>query len=194
MIAKIHSLLSAAIVTAMAGQAAAHDGDGCQDGHRAGVYSAPGPAMGPPVTPLVYTPVGYSDDARARGPGGRDYGGRDYGGRDYAGRGYRGGADVQDLRRSDLNRDGVVTLAEALQEGRYEFRSSDRDRNRVLTRREVSWGEFAQDDRDRNGVVSYGEHQDSIRRAFHRFDSNRDGVLARYELGQPGARGAGWRR
>ena len=127
-------------------------------------------------------------------PGGRDYGGRDYGGRDYAGRGYRGGADVQDLRRSDLNRDGVVTLAEALQEGRYEFRSSDRDRNRVLTRREVSWGEFAQDDRDRNGVVSYGEHQDSIRRAFHRFDSNRDGVLARYELGQPGARGAGWRR
>jgi len=87
-----------------------------------------------------------------------------------------------------------VTLAEALQEGRSEFRSSDRDRNRVLTHREVSWSEFAQDDRDRNGVVSYGEHQDSIRRAFYRFDTNRDGVLARYELGQPGARGAGWRR
>jgi Ca2+-binding EF-hand superfamily protein len=64
----------------------------------------------------------------------------------------------------------------------------------VLTRREVSWGEFAQDDRDRDGVVSYGEHQDSIRRAFYRFDTNRDGVLARYELGRPGARGAGWRR
>ena len=181
MIAKIPSLLSAALVTAVAGQAAAHDGDGCRDGDRSPTtYSAP--------APNVYTPVGYPgygpgsarDDHRPAGiPGGR---------------GYRGGAELTDLRRSDLNRDGVVTLAEALQEARYEFRSSDHDRNRVLTRREVSWGEFAQDDRDRNGVVSYGEHQDSIRRAFYRLDTNRDGVLARYELGQPGARGAGWRR
>jgi hypothetical protein len=177
MIAKIPSLLSVAIVTAMAGQAAAHDGDGCRDGDRAPTtYSAP--------APTVYTPVGYPgyghDDHRPAGPPGA--------------RGYRGGGELEDLRRADLNRDGVVTLAEALQEGRYEFRSSDQDRNRVLTRREVSWGEFAQDDRDRNGVVSYGEHQDAIRRAFYRFDTNRDGVLARYELGQRGARGASWRR
>jgi len=176
MIAKIPSLLSAVVVTAMAGQAAAHDGDGCRDGDRAPTtYSAP--------APTVYTPVGYPAGAHgypsAGPPGGREY---------------RGGAELQDLRRSDLNRDGVVTLAEALQEGRYEFRNSDHDRNRVLTRREVSWNEFAQEDHDRNGVVSYGEHQDSIRRAFSRFDTNRDGVLARYELGQPGARGAGWRR
>src|SRR4051812_1023927 len=176
MIAKISSLLSAAIVTAVAGQAAAHDGDGCRDGDRAPTtYSAP--------APTVYTPVGYPAGAHGYPPAGPP-----------GARGYRGGTELNDLRRSDRNRDGVVTLAEALQEGRSEFRSSDRDRNRVLTHREVSWSEFAQDDRDRNGVVSYGEHQDSIRRAFYRFDTNRDGVLARYELGQPGARGAGWHR
>jgi hypothetical protein len=180
MIAKIPSLLSAAIVTAMAGQAAAHDGDGCRDGDRAPTtYSAP--------APTVYTPVGYPDAHPYPPP-------PSYGGREDGGRGYRAGAEALELRHSDLNRDGVVTLAEALQAGRYEFRSSDRDRNRVLTRREVSWGEFAQEDRDRNGIVSFGEHQDSIRRAFYRFDTNRDGLLARYELGQPGARGADWRR
>ncbi|HEU4581447.1 MAG TPA: hypothetical protein VFS67_24485 [Polyangiaceae bacterium] len=176
MIAKIPSLLSAALVTAMAGQAAAHDDDGCQDGAR-----APAPA------PAVYTPVGYPAAAHDHSPPG-------YRGREYGARAYRGGGDVEDLRRSDLNRDGVVTLAEALQEGRHEFVNSDRDRNRVLTRREVSWGNFAHDDRDRNGIVSYGEHQESIRRAFYRFDTNRDGVLARYELGPAGPRGAGWRR
>jgi hypothetical protein len=177
MIAKIPSLLGAAIVTAMAGQAAAHDGDGCRDGDRAPTtYTAP--------APTVYTPVGYPGYAHA-GPRPAVPPGA---------RGYRGGGELEDLRRADLNRDGVVTLAEALQDGRYQFRSSDQDRNRVLTRREVSWGEFAQDDRDRNGVVSYGEHQDAIRRAFYRFDANRDGVLARHELGQRGARGAGWRR
>ena len=178
MIAKIPSLLSAAIVTAMAGQAAAHDADGCRDGDRAPTtYSTP--------APTVYTPVGYPGGAHNYPPAGPP-----------GERGYRHDAELNDLRRSDLNRDGVVTLAEALQEGRFEFRSSDRDRNRVLTHREVSWSEFAQDDYDRNGVVSYGEHQDSIRRAFYRLDTNRDGVLARYELGQPGARarGAGWRR
>lgn len=176
MIAKIPSLLSAAIVTAMAGQAAAHDADGCRDGDRAPTtYSAPAPS--------VYTPVGYAAGAYHSPPAGPPGARRD-----------RGGAELNDLRRSDLNRDGVVTLAEALQEGRYEFRNSDRDRNRVLTRREATWGEFAQDDRDRDGVVSYGEHQAAIRRAFYRLDTNRDGVLARYELGQPGARGAGWRR
>lgn len=176
MIAKIPSLLSAAVVTAMAGQAAAHDGDGCRDGDRAPTtYSSP--------APTVYTPVGYPAGAPGYSPAGPP-----------GAREYRGGAELQDLRRSDLNRDGVVTLAEALQEGRFEFRNSDHDRNRVLTHREVSWNEFAQDDRDRNGVVSYGEHQDAIRRAFYRFDTNRDGMLARYELRQPGARGAGWRR
>ena len=182
MIAKIPSLLSAAVVTAMAGQAAAHDGDGCRDGDRAPTtYSSP--------APTVYTPVGYPAGAHgypSAGPPGYPSAGPP------GAREYRGGAELQDLRRSDLNRDGVVTLAEALQEGRYEFRSSDHDRNRMLTRREVSWNEFAQDDHDRNGVVSYGEHQDSIRRAFYRFDTNRDGMLARYELRQPGARG--WRR
>jgi hypothetical protein len=174
MIAKIPSLLSAALVTAMAGQAAAHEG-------------ARAPAAHPAPAPSLYTPVGYRAGAHAhpptpvpRGP-------------EYGRRGYHGG-DVEDLRQSDRNRDGVVTLAEALQEGRYEFRNSDRDRNRILTRREVSWGEFASNDRDRNGIVSYGEHQDSIRRAFHRLDTNRDGVLARYELGSAGARRAGWRR
>src|SRR5689334_18399308 len=125
MIAKIPSLLSAAIVTAMAGQAAAHDGDGCREGDRAPTtYSAP--------APTVYTPVGYPGYSPGSIPDARRPAGTP------GGRGYRGGTELTDLRRSDLNRDGVVTLAEALQEARYEFRSSDHDRNRALTRREVS--------------------------------------------------------
>ena len=108
--------------------------------------------------------------------------------------GYRA-EEREELRRSDLNRDGWVTLAEALQQGRRGFRYSDRDQNRALTSREVSWGDLAHEDRDRNGRISYGEYQDAIRRTFYRFDTNRDGVLARYELRAMAApRSPGWRR
>jgi hypothetical protein len=143
--------VSVALVTAIAGSAAAHDST------PVGYPGARHPAEYPPARPPI------SADAR------------------------------NELRHSDLNRDGWVTLAEALQQGRRDFRYSDRDQNRALTRREVSWGDVAREDRDRNGWISYGEYQDAIRRSFFRLDTNRDGVLASYEL-RRGPRPDGWRR
>jgi len=176
MIAKISSsVLGLGFVTALAGTAAAHDGDHCQSPERApATYQAPAPS------PVYATPVGYRDGYRDQRAPAAPYAG-----------GYRADGraanELTELRHADLNRDGWVTLAEALQYGRRDFRVSDRDQNRMLTRREVSWSDLAQDDRNRDGRVSYGEYQDAIRRSFSRFDSNRDGVLARYEL-------SGWRR
>jgi hypothetical protein len=179
MIAKISSsVLGLGFVTALAGTAAAHDGEHCQSAERApATYQAPAPS------PAYATPVGYHDGYRdQRAPSG------------YRGDG-RSANELTELRHADLNRDGWVTLAEALQYGRRDFRVSDRDQNRMLTRREVSWSELAQDDRNRDGRVSYGEYQDAIRSSFYRFDTNRDGVLARYELSPASRAGDGtWRR
>jgi hypothetical protein len=176
MIAKISSVLGFGLVTALAGQAAAHEGGDSPPA----MYRAPAPAP-------VYAPVGNADGYRRNHPPAVD----DRTGYRADGR----AAELSELRRSDLNRDGWVTLAEAMQYGRRDFRRDDRDQNRVLTRREVSWNDLARDDRDRSGGISYGEHQDAIRRSFYRFDTNRDGLLASYELRQPrGPRSAAWRR
>ena len=173
MIAKFFPL-SIALVSAVAGSAAAHDADGCESGDRTpATYQAP--------APVYATPAGYRAGPRAEYPAPPDA---------------RQVDARNELRHSDLNRDGRVTLAEALQQGRRDFRYSDRDQNRALTPREVSWGDVAREDRDRNGWISYGEYQDAIRRSFSRLDTNRDGVLASYELRQQpmGQRPAGWRR
>jgi hypothetical protein len=167
-------ILGVALVTALAGQASAHEG--CPDGaskHSGHTRAQPAPTYA--------TPVGYHGDGY-RAPAG------------YRGEGYRD--DLRDLRQSDLNRDGWVTMAEALRQGRRDFRQEDRDQNRVLTWREASQRDLAQDDRDRNGRISRDEREHAIRRSFARFDRNGDGVLARYELngGRDGSRSAGWWR
>ena len=104
---------------------------------------------------------------------------------------------ADDLRYSDLNRDGYVSLEEALDHGRYEFQRSDRDRNRVLTRHEVDRPDLYRGDWNRDGRVTIREYQHAVRAEFARLDRNRDGFLARYELGgEPGRprRSAGWWR
>jgi hypothetical protein len=171
MIAKL-PILGFTLVTALAGQAVAHED--CDHAPQPSTYRAPAP-----VQPSYSTPVGY--------PGHR-------GGRHAAEQqGYR--ADISELRQSDLNRDGWITLAEALRHGRRDFRRSDRDQNSVLSRWEVAQVDLAYDDRDRNGRISFDEHQAAIRRSFAHFDSNRDGLLASYELNGPvGHRAANWRR
>ena len=172
MIAKL-SVLGFSLATALSGTALANDD--CTDGsHGPAAPRAPAGYHGP-QTPQRYD-ARYDGDRH--GDGRRDS--------------VRG--DVVDLRQSDLNRDGWVTMAEALQHGRQDFRRTDRDRNRVLTRYELPRREFAQDDRDHNGRISYQEHQAAVRWDFARFDANRDGVLARYELNAPHATRAGWRR
>lgn len=94
---------------------------------------------------------------------------------------------ADELAYSDLNRDGWVTLDEALDHGRREFRREDRDRNRVLTRHELGRGELRRADRNRDGVVTHYEHESALRADFARHDRNRDGVLARYEVAYDGA-------
>jgi len=165
--------VSVAFVTAIAGSAAAHEtGYDNRAGYPGGRYPAghgaehPAPAAQPGYR--ANAPVYRADARRAE--------------------------ERNELRHSDLNRDGRVTMAEALQQGRRGFRSSDRDQNRALSPREVSWGDVGREDRDRNGWISYGDYQDAIRRSFARFDTNRDGVLGSYELRPAGQRSAGWRR
>jgi hypothetical protein len=166
MIAKL-SVLGFSLATALSGQALAHDD--CTDGSNA------------PATYRV--PVGYHAPQAPQRHEARYDGRRDN---------QRG--DIVDLRQSDLNRDGRVTMAEALQHGRQDFRRTDRDRNRMLTSYELPRRELAEDDRDRNGRISYQEYQAAVRGDFARYDANHDGVLARYELNAPYANRAGWRR
>jgi hypothetical protein len=107
---------------------------------------------------------------------------------------YSGRAQV-DLRYADLNRDGWVTMAEAIDSGRHVFRQSDRDNDRVLTRYELGRPGVRRDDRNNDGRVTMNEYQRAVRARFASLDTNRDGVLARYELGlepRRGTRSAGW--
>lgn len=173
MIPKLLPILGVALVTALAGQASAHEG--CPDGAAKHAPHARAQAAPPHATPVGYRGDGY------RAPAG------------HRGEGYR--SDLRELRQADLNRDGWVTMAEALRQGRRDFRQEDRDQNRVLTWREVSQRDLSQDDRDRNGRISRDEWEAAIRRSFARFDRNRDGVLARHELSaRDGTRSAGWWR
>jgi hypothetical protein len=145
-------------------------------------------------------PVGYGHEYGRGGPAG--YGAPGYGPPGYgpppAAVGYSvdfpGGAAI-DLRFADLNRDGWVSMHEAMEQGRIEFIRSDRDRNRVLTRHEVRRPGFHRRDRNDDGVVTMFEYEDAVRGRFARLDVDRDGFLARYELGlepRRGERSAGW--
>lgn len=148
------------------------------------------------VTALSSMAMAREPHYSQRAPGGYDNHGGNYGGRggydgyDGRDRGGRGGwraeqsaqTDV-DLRYADLNRDGWVTMQEALDSGRHVFHRSDRNNDRVLTRHEVGRPGLRQEDRNNDGRVTMHEHQRNVRAQFARLDGNRDGFLARYELG-----------
>jgi hypothetical protein len=179
MIAKL-SALGFTVVTAMAGTAAAHEN--CNDAsHAPASYNAPG-YQAPGYQAPGYQTAGSYTHRPAPAPRVNPA--------EYSGRG-------ADLRQSDFNHDGWVTLAEALDSARQDFHRSDRDRNRVLTRRELSRGELAREDRNRDGRVTYYEHEGAVRASFASLDANRDGFLGRYEVARydvPVGRGTGWRR
>lgn len=94
--------------------------------------------------------------------------------------------NVADLRMSDANHDGNVTLREALRAGRADFARSDVNRDGVLSPRELSRAGLVQDDGNRDGVVSWAEYQSDVRRSFQSRDANRDGVLEHRELSLSG--------
>jgi hypothetical protein len=105
------------------------------------------------------------------------------------------------LRYSDLDRNGWVTLDEALTHGRFEFQRADRNGDRVLSRHEIGaergrWGRGGHRGHG-DGRITRFEYQDAVRAQFARLDVNRDGILAHYELGlappRP-SRSAGWWR
>jgi hypothetical protein len=192
-------VLGFSLVTALSGQALARD---CDTNHTPAGYGYGTPAGHGYATPAGYgygTPAGHGQGNRNGNRNGHGYGGYqapvpqgppiahvDWSARAAA-----------DLRYSDLNRDGYVSLQEALDHGRYEFQRNDRDGNRVLTRHEVDRPDLYRGDWNRDGRVSIREYQNVVRTQFARFDRNRDGFLARYELGgQPERpqRSAGWWR
>jgi hypothetical protein len=188
MIGKL-SVLGFSLVTALSGSALARD---CDTNH-----APAGPGYGAPAGYGYPTPAGYGYPT----PAGYGHGNRDGYGRgghsapaphvDWSARA------AADLRYSDLNRDGYVSLQEALDHGRHEFQRNDRDRNRVLTRHEVDRPDLYRGDWNRDGRVTIREYQNTVRTQFARFDQNRDGFLARYELGGEPARpqrSAGWWR
>jgi hypothetical protein len=107
---------------------------------------------------------------------------------------YRAASAEVDLRHADLNRDGYVTLQEALDSGRQVFRRQDRNNDWTLTRHEVGQPGIRHDDRNNDGRVSMREYQRRVRAQFARMDINRDGYLGRRELGYGprGTRPAGW--
>ena len=89
--------------------------------------------------------------------------------------------------RADVNRDGVLTRAEAeafarSDDGQRSLRRLDRNRDGVISRRE--WrgdpNTFARLDRNRDGVISSADRTSRIRR-FHGLDRNRDGLVSRSE-------------
>lgn len=107
---------------------------------------------------------------------------------------YRAASPEVDLRHADLNRDGYVTMNEALDSGRQVFRRQDRNNDWTLTRHEVGRPALRHD-RNNDGRVSMREYQRRVRAQFARMDVNRDGYLGRRELGYGpprGARSAGW--
>jgi EF hand len=189
MIGKL-SLLGFTLVTALSGTALAHENCDPGRGHAGPASHNPGG-----YTPAGYGPAGYGPAAYSpAGYGPAGYGPANRGGYrpappvEYSGR-------VQvDLRYSDLNRDGWVTMDEALDSGRQVFRQNDRNNDRVLTRYELG-RDVRRDDRNNDGRVTLQEYQRDVHARFASLDTNRDGVLARYELGleppRP-TRSAGW--
>jgi hypothetical protein len=161
--------LGFSLITALSGTALAHDGYGAGPG---ATHYAPA---------RHEAPVGYGAPSRSYSA-------------PYAA---RSAFDADDLRRSDLNRDGRVTLPEAMMAGRSEFQQTDRDHNGVLTGRELSFASLRQDDRNHDGRVSYAEYESGVRRVFARSDFNRDGRLGRGEFQSSGpwaAHSPGWQR
>jgi hypothetical protein len=152
-------------------------------------------ALSAPALAQAHEECGGKPHAPASYGGPRESGPRESGQRD---KGRRSAPRDIVLTHSDINRDGWVTLDEALSHGRSAFRRSDRDNNQVLSRREMDRSEISRHDRDRDGRMSFREHQWAVGEHFARLDQNRDGYLTRYELdersGSPPVRSAGWWR
>ena len=96
------------------------------------------------------------------------------------------------LLRSDANRDGVITRAEATASADARFARFDADRDGSVTRREQRQAKRAAREARRAQPVTAAEFQRKAQARFARLDANRDGVLTAEERPQRrGMRGRG---
>lgn len=108
-------------------------------------------------------------------------------------RGHEGGRQGL-FRNADTDKDGKVTLAEALWAGKQRFDSKDANKDGALSKDEVKGrGErmFERIDANHDGKVTRAESETFVREVFTRFDKNKDGVLTQDEMpkGPPHGRG-----
>jgi Ca2+-binding EF-hand superfamily protein len=97
--------------------------------------------------------------------------------------GHKGGM----MSRADANKDGKVTLAEALAAGMAHFDKKDANRDGAITKDEVKGrGErmLERADANKDGKVTRAEGEALVREGFTRFDKNKDGVISKDDLPQ----------
>ncbi|MGC4087214.1 MAG: hypothetical protein QM756_04780 [Polyangiaceae bacterium] len=96
------------------------------------------------------------------------------------------------MMRADANKDGKVTLAEALAAGNERFAKKDANKDGAITKDEVK-GRAARllerADANKDGKVTRAEGEALVRDGFTRFDKNKDGAITKDELRQHGRHG-----
>jgi len=120
--------------------------------------------------------VAFADEARAHGG---EHGQRGE---------HRGGM----MMRADANKDGKVTLAEALAAGKERFDQADANKDGAISKDEVKGRGmrlFERADANKDGKVTRAEGETLVREGFTRFDKNKDGVVTKDELPQRGQHG-----
>ena len=93
---------------------------------------------------------------------------------------------------ADANKDGKVTLAEALAAGKERFDKKDANKDGAITKDEVKdRGKrmLERADANKDGKVTRAEGETLVREIFTRFDKNKDGAITKDELPQRGQHG-----
>jgi len=87
--------------------------------------------------------------------------------------------------RADANKDGKVTLAEALAAGKERFTKKDANKDGAISKDEVkgrgAWL-FDKADANKDGKVTQAESETLVKEGFTRFDANKDGTLTQDEM------------
>jgi hypothetical protein len=89
------------------------------------------------------------------------------------------------MMHADANKDGKVTIDEALTAGKARFAAKDANKDGVLTKDELGGrGEwlFERADANKDGKLTAAESEAFVRAGFTRFDANKDGVLTADEM------------
>lgn len=97
-------------------------------------------------------------------------------------------------KKIDTNKDGKVSLDEAVNGAKERFAKKDQDKNGALTANEIQGRgqrRFEMADANKDGRVTLAELETQVRAWFQKHDTNKDGVLTRDEFGRGKHRGKG---